>query len=95
MIIPSYNEGRTICGILNRVLSVTLPFGLKKEIIVVDDGSEDETAHFVKAVYPEQSRSPGKVYCSSCESRQRYGDTHRNNVCYGRLCNYTGCRSRI
>ncbi|WP_455498097.1 glycosyltransferase family 2 protein [Coprobacter sp.] len=60
VIIPSYNEGRTICGILNRVLSVTLPFGLKKEIIVVDDGSEDETAHFVKQFIRNNPEAPVK-----------------------------------
>lgn len=46
--VPSYNEGKTVCNILGRILSVTLPFDIKKEIVLVDDGSEDETADSVR-----------------------------------------------
>lgn len=48
VIIPSYNEGGTIRDILERVVSVTLPFSIQKEIIIVDDGSNDQTGTFVK-----------------------------------------------
>lgn len=40
VVIPVYNERRTIEQILNRVLAVQM----KKEVIVVDDGSSDGTA---------------------------------------------------
>ena len=42
VIIPAYNEERTIAAVVERVLAVPLP-GWEKEIIVVDDGSRDET----------------------------------------------------
>ena len=57
VIIPSYNEGKTICHILTRVLSVLLPFEIKKEIVVVDDGSADETG----IIYPGTSGSSDKI----------------------------------
>ena len=60
VIIPSYNEGKTICDILCRVLEVTLPFGLKKEIVIVDDGSEDETVHSVKNFIRNNPGAPVK-----------------------------------
>jgi glycosyltransferase involved in cell wall biosynthesis len=46
IIIPSYNEAETIAGTLDAVLEVdisSLPARVTKEIIVVDDGSKDET----------------------------------------------------
>lgn len=43
IIIPVYNEEKTIREILRRVLAVKLPSGVKKEIILVDDGSTDKT----------------------------------------------------
>lgn len=43
IIIPAYNEGKTVGEILKRVNEVELD-GIKKEIIVVDDGSQDNTS---------------------------------------------------
>lgn len=42
ILVPVYNEERTIAAILDRVLEVDL--GVEKEIIVVDDASTDNTA---------------------------------------------------
>ncbi len=47
IIIPVYNEGRTIQSILDRVRSVSLLHGIKKEIIVVNDGSQDNTEEVI------------------------------------------------
>lgn len=43
IIIPAYNEGKTIHLILDKVLSVKLLSDIKKEIIVVNDKSTDNT----------------------------------------------------
>ncbi len=43
IIIPVYNEEKTVEEILKRVLAVKLPLKIEKEIIVVDDGSSDNT----------------------------------------------------
>jgi len=43
IIIPAYNEGDTILQVIKKVKSVTLG-KIKKEIIVVDDGSTDTTS---------------------------------------------------
>ena len=43
VIIPAYNEGKSIHGILNKVRDVVLIHGIAKEIIIVNDCSTDET----------------------------------------------------
>jgi glycosyltransferase involved in cell wall biosynthesis len=44
IIIPAYNEEKTIHLILNKIKSTTLVSGFQKEIIVVNDCSKDNTA---------------------------------------------------
>ncbi len=48
IIIPAYNEERTIRLILDKVLAVKLEGGFGKEIIIVNDCSTDNTAEVVK-----------------------------------------------
>lgn len=43
IVIPAYNEGKTIHLILNKVKDVNLPVGVEKEIIIVNDFSKDNT----------------------------------------------------
>jgi glycosyltransferase involved in cell wall biosynthesis len=48
VIIPAFNEAPTIHLILNKVLAVQLIGGFKKELIIVDDFSTDNTKEVVK-----------------------------------------------
>ena len=47
IIIPCYNEYKTIESIVNKVLSVNLD-NVEKEIIIIDDGSQDQTIQILK-----------------------------------------------
>jgi glycosyltransferase involved in cell wall biosynthesis len=47
ILVPAYNEASTVEQVLRRVLTVPLPL---KEVIVVDDGSTDDTAAIVASV---------------------------------------------
>ena len=47
IIIPAYNEEKTIGFVLKRVAEVGLPAQLSREIVVVDDGSTDQTEQIV------------------------------------------------
>ena len=49
IIMPAYNEERTIHLILDRVRAVELPGGMTKELIIVDDCSADDTAGAIRA----------------------------------------------
>jgi len=50
IIIPVYNEFRTLPQVLERVSNAPLPPGCEKEIIVVDDGSTDGTTGLLREV---------------------------------------------
>jgi glycosyltransferase involved in cell wall biosynthesis len=56
IIIPAYNEERTIQSILEKVRMVELIGNVNKEIIIVNDCSKDETE---KKVFEYQSAYPG------------------------------------
>jgi glycosyltransferase involved in cell wall biosynthesis len=43
IVIPAYNEGKTIHFILDKVRDVELSMGIQKEVIIVNDCSTDET----------------------------------------------------
>ena len=47
IVIPVYNEFRSLPLVLQRVIDAPLPEGCEKEIIVVDDGSTDGTAELI------------------------------------------------
>lgn len=49
VIIPAYNEENHIAGILDKVCKVILPYNYGMQIIVVNDGSKDNTAEKVRA----------------------------------------------
>lgn len=49
IIIPVYNESRTVGAVIDKVRSVDLGSGIDKEIIVVNDGSSDGTRQALAA----------------------------------------------
>jgi glycosyltransferase involved in cell wall biosynthesis len=57
IIIPVYNEERLVCELLSRVIALRLGDGIAKEIIVVDDGSSDETVSQVATFIAQHGTS--------------------------------------
>lgn len=55
IVIPAYNEAKTIHLILNKVLAVQLINGIQKEIIIVNDCSKDETKSVIERYISEHS----------------------------------------
>lgn len=47
IIIPCYNEDRTLGEIIKKVKLASLPGGWEKEIIIINDGSTDDTARLL------------------------------------------------
>ncbi len=56
VVIPAYNEGDNIrAGVLTQVSGFLDTCGLRYEVLIVDDGSVDETAELVRAFVMEHS----------------------------------------
>jgi glycosyltransferase involved in cell wall biosynthesis len=53
ILIPAYNEGKTITQILDLVRNVELIDGIKKEVVIVNDCSKDNTVEVIEAYIAE------------------------------------------
>ncbi len=58
IIIPAYNEGATIHLILDKISNVTLLNSIRKEIIIIDDCSTDNTQEKIKAYQKKNKALP-------------------------------------
>ena len=61
VIIPAYNEGKTIVNILEKVTGLAIP-GIEMEVIVVNDCSTDDTASLVEDFISRHTGSEIKLY---------------------------------
>lgn len=62
IVIPAYNEGRTIHFILNKVLAVELIGGMQKEIMIVNDSSKDDTKEVVEKYIAEHPQANIRLF---------------------------------
>ncbi len=53
IVIPAYNEGKTIHLILNKIKAVELTGSLEKEVIIINDCSKDNTEESIKKYQAE------------------------------------------
>lgn len=84
ILIPAYNEQATIFQILEKIHAVVMPFGMDKELIVVDDASQDNTKGEVEAFrqkYPDvalqytcHDKNHGKGYAIRTAISRATGD---------------------
>jgi dolichol-phosphate mannosyltransferase len=76
IVIPAYNEGAFISKLLERILAVPVePLGFTKELIVVNDGSKDNTEEQARAF--EQKYSQVRVFS---QPNQGKGKAVRNGI---------------
>lgn len=59
VIIPSYNEARTLPEILRRIKHVELPEGYGFDVVLVDDGSTDDTLQVAQQFIKEHPETEG------------------------------------
>jgi glycosyltransferase involved in cell wall biosynthesis len=61
IIIPCFNEDRYINSVLTKITNVLLPANISKEIVIVNDGSTDETASIIQDFKSPESETTIKI----------------------------------
>ncbi len=81
ILIPAYNEEKTLSDIVNRVLNVELLNQIEKEIIIIDDCSTDSTAQIArtleannKVVFYQHEKNAGKGAAINTGIQKATGD---------------------
>ena len=80
IIVPAYNEESTIEELISKVRAASLPEGISREIVIVNDGSKDRTADIL-------SRFSGQAPPVAV----LMPDTHRSSEYFCRLLRFTAC----
>lgn len=62
IVIPAYNEEKTIHLILDKVLAVQLPANMKKEVVLVNDCSKDNTKERIEKYISDHPEADMKLY---------------------------------
>lgn len=62
IIIPVFNEEKTIIPVLEKLLELQFPLKTQREIIIVDDGSKDKTVKQVKDFLEKHKKSGIALY---------------------------------
>lgn len=62
IIVPVFNEEKTIVPVLEKLTELTFPQGTQKEIIVVDDGSKDKTVSQIKQFLTQHKKEKIVLY---------------------------------
>lgn len=65
IVIPAYNEEKTITKILDKVIEVKLVNNIQKEIIIVNDCSKDKTVEVVENYIKDHSEIDIKLFSQS------------------------------
>ena len=85
ILIPLYNEEEFIEEVISRVMAAPLPNGLEREVVVVDDGSTDDSASIVEGI---AARYPGTIRLFRQPANQGKGASIRVAIDYaqGEYC---------
>jgi glycosyltransferase involved in cell wall biosynthesis len=64
IIIPAYDEAKTIHQIIEKVLDVTLIAGIEKELVIVNDYSSDNTSEIINKYISDHKEATINLFSS-------------------------------
>jgi glycosyltransferase involved in cell wall biosynthesis len=85
ILVPAYNERYTIQNVVERVLDVSLPGQMEREIVIVDDGSTDGT-HAILAEIADRHYASVKVHFHKVNSGKGAAISTAIRIATGDLC---------
>jgi glycosyltransferase involved in cell wall biosynthesis len=77
IIIPAYNEGATLKELVQKVLAVQWPHNIIPEIIIVNDGSKDNTSQIAHEL---ETENQGVIFAYDNEKNSGKSQTVRNGI---------------
>ena len=92
IIIPAYNEERSISQILGKIHQTRLIGETEKEILIIDDGSKDSTAEKCRQF---MQAHPDLDIHYHLQSGERSSVENRHSISDRRLDHHSGCRPGI
>ncbi len=77
LVIPAYNESKTLRELVQKVIDVKFPHNLEREIIIVNDGSKDSTSEIAHKLEEENK---GLIFAYDNEKNSGKSQTVRNGI---------------
>ena len=95
IIIPAYNEERSISQILGKIHQTRLIGETEKEILIIDDGSKDSTAEKCRQFMQAHPDLDIHYHLQPFQSGERSSVENRHSISDRRLDHHSGCRPGI
>ncbi len=95
IIIPAYNESKTIAKILDRITETKLPRETAKEIIIIDDCSTDTTREVIDEYVRKSEFKHIRYMRNEKNSGKGFGIRRGIQEAKGDFVIIQGCRPRI
>lgn len=95
IIIPAYNEERSISQILGKIHQTRLIGETEKEILIIDDGSKDSTAEKCRQFMQAHPDLDIHYHLQPFNQGKRSSVENRHSISDRRLDHHSGCRPGI
>lgn len=77
LVIPAYNESKTLKELVEKVIAVKFPHNLEREIIIVNDGSKDSTSQIAHQL---ETDNKGLIFAYDNEKNVGKSQTVKNGI---------------
>lgn len=76
IIVPTFNDGKTLSIVLKRIAELRLIAGISKEIIIIDDCSTDQSESIIESFIHTHKDKIGIIYCKHNKNKGKGAAIH-------------------